>query len=377
MNEIKEVIILAAGSSKRMGDLTKDKPKSLLPYKDETILGRLIRQLRENNIEKIIIVVGYKKEQIAELVESIEGIEIEIIENNLYTLDMNIYSMKLASEVIFRPFVIFEADTIMEKVLVQYVTGSDFEGTSVWFTQDNFKEGQYGGILKSDKYGQIIDIEIVPKYDTQYDNYKKLTGLMRVGPNELEKFKKLIDKYAKRSIEQYYLIPWIENLADLPCIEGNAEHYAFKTFNKPEEYLQIKNSDFDQENEIVKEVEFVEVDKLKHIEGFDEERIKKLMKKIIEENIWNKPLFIEKTHNLVLDGQHRLQVALRLGLKYVPIQRFHYNEVKVWTLRKEEKVDIDTVIKRANEEDTYPYKTVKHKFPYITSKCEIKLSDLK
>ena len=377
LQEIKEVVILAAGLSRRMGELTKDKPKCLLPYGNETVLGRLIRQLKQSGIKKIVITVGYKKGRIMEFLKNINNVDIKIVENDLYEEDVNIYSMKLGLNQISKSCVIFEADTIMEDRLVQYVVGDDFEGKSVWFTSGPFTKEKYGGILKSDKYGNIIDIRIIPYYEDKYKDYTKLTGIMRIGSNELDLFKKIMGEYASKTIKQYYLIPWIENLRDLPCTEGNAEHYNFKTFNKPEEYMEILDIEFNQKATKEQKVDLIEVKKLKHIENFNEERVELLMEKIKKEKVWTKPIYIEKNHNLVLDGQHRLQAALRLGLKYIPMQTFKYEDVKVWSLRKEEEVNIPTVIRRANKGNIYPYKTVKHKFPNIIGKCNIPLDDLK
>jgi choline kinase len=226
-NEVQQAIILAAGSSKRMGDFTNNLPKCMLPYKNETIIRRLVRQLKEKGIKKIILVVGYQKEKIIEELKDIEGIHIRVVVNEIYEQDTNIHSMRLALKEVDGTCVVFEADTIMEDKLVEYVAGSDFEDVSAWFTKGKFNSQQYGGILNTDRYGKITDIKIVPEYHQDYKNYSKLTGIMRVGKKELEIFKKLVEEYANRTIKQYYLIPWIENLNLLPCIEGNAQHYLF------------------------------------------------------------------------------------------------------------------------------------------------------
>ncbi len=47
LNEIKEVIILAAGRSRRMEELSNSEPKCLLPYGGERILERLVRQIKK------------------------------------------------------------------------------------------------------------------------------------------------------------------------------------------------------------------------------------------------------------------------------------------------------------------------------------------
>jgi len=57
-------IIIAAGPSKRMMPLTKDKPKCLLKIKGKPILQNTIDLFRKNGIDDISIIRGYKKEKI-------------------------------------------------------------------------------------------------------------------------------------------------------------------------------------------------------------------------------------------------------------------------------------------------------------------------
>ena len=57
------VIILAAGMGSRMGLLTKNKPKCFLKINGETLINRLLRQLRNLGVKDISIVTGYKSKQ--------------------------------------------------------------------------------------------------------------------------------------------------------------------------------------------------------------------------------------------------------------------------------------------------------------------------
>ena len=61
-----KAIILAAGRSTRLRPLTEDIPKCLLSLGDETILDYQIRHLAKLNIERELIVVGYKRDLIVE-----------------------------------------------------------------------------------------------------------------------------------------------------------------------------------------------------------------------------------------------------------------------------------------------------------------------
>ncbi len=376
MNEINQVIILAAGRSRRMESLSNKMPKCLLEYDGERILSRLVRQIKQNGIEKIVITTGYR----ADMMKKIFGDDknIILVENKMYEEDVNINSMKLALKHIDGPCTIFEADTIMEDQLVKYVLGSDFEGKSVWFTKGPFKDPQYGGILKSDKYGNITDIRIIPTYLPKFKGYSKLSGLMRVSASEIDLFKALVNKYALSTIKQYFLVPWIENLDKLPCVEADISGFEFFTFNKPEEYYQAVNRKIGQTAE-APAYEMVNVSDLKPIEEYSEERVLELINTINETNKWNMPIIIERKYNMILDGHHRFEVAKRLGLKRVPAIIVDYDDVKVWTLRKEIKVSQNLVKKKViDQKEIFPYKTVKHKYKFAVNEIEgIDIEELK
>ncbi len=60
-----KAVILAAGEGRRMRPLTEDTPKPLLPVAGKPIIQHTIEQLEEA-VEKIIVVAGYRKEDIEE-----------------------------------------------------------------------------------------------------------------------------------------------------------------------------------------------------------------------------------------------------------------------------------------------------------------------
>ena len=374
LNEINQVVILAAGRSRRMEHLSDNLPKCLLPYKGERILERLVRQIKSNGVGKIVITTGYRADVMKELFGNDPCIE--LVENKLYEEDVNIYSMNLALTKVDGPFVIFEADTIMEDDLVRYVLGSDFNGKSVWFTRGKFNETQYGGILKADRFGNVTDVKIVASYKDAYKHYEKLTGLMRIGPNEVDTFKSLIIKYAKATLKQYYLNAWIENNGILPSVAADISTFKFFSFNKPEEYYQVQSSEIDVLFD-APEVQLISVEGLHHIEEHEEARVKELEEKIRAEKRWTRPVIVEAKNKLILDGQHRYEVARSLKLKKIPAILVDYDSVKVWTLRREYPVSAAKVAAKVRRNEVYPYKTVKHKFPFEVPEIDIPLDTLK
>ncbi|NBH72691.1 hypothetical protein D3Z51_11795 [Clostridiaceae bacterium] len=376
LNEIQEVVILAAGRSRRMESLSKNEPKCLLPYKGEKVLERTVRQIKECGIKKIVITTGYR----ADIIEKMFADDpiVKTVENKFYEEDVNIYSMSLALSEISGSCAIFEADTIMEDALVKYVLGADFDGKSVWFTRGRFNETQYGGILRTNTKGDITDIRIVSQYQEKYKNYEKLSGIMRVGPGELELFKALVNKYAKTTVKQYFLNAWIENIKLLPGISADITPFEFFTFNKPEEYYQVQRKEIGMLYPSPK-TELISVEGLKHIEAFDPKRVQEVYDKIKTDGTWDVPLIVEKKTGLVLDGQHRMEAAKKFGFYRVPAILVNYDDVQVWTLKKEEKVSRQIVLTRIlKRHEPYPYKTVKHKFKFsIPDNLQVDFAELK
>jgi len=124
-------------------------------------------------------------------------------------------------------------------------------------------------------------------------------------------------------------------------------------------------------------VSLIDPKTLRHIEGFSAKRVAWLKKKVLSEGLWTKPLCVEREHLLVMDGQHRMEVALALGLSVVPCLLFDYDDVEVWSLRHTEEVTRELVVQRSLGENIYPYKTAKHGFPIEVPAIEMPLESLR
>ncbi len=107
-------------------------------------------------------------------------------------------------------------------------------------------------------------------------------------------------------------------------------------------------------------VYFLNPKKLNPIEDYDYNRVDWLKDKIKKEDIWTAPLAIAQEHNLVMDGHHRLQVALELNLKKIPCFIYSYNQIEPYSLREEEKVSSKIIIDNFLKSKIFPYKTAKH-----------------
>lgn len=105
--EIKEAVILAAGQSKEF-----DRPVSLLELGDITLFERQLRILKENGIEKIVVVTGYKKEAF-EFLKETDGVY--VTENKRYKWTGSMASLACAFEHISDDFLLIEHDVLTEE----------------------------------------------------------------------------------------------------------------------------------------------------------------------------------------------------------------------------------------------------------------------
>ena len=93
-NRPRRAILLAAGPGMRMVPINQQAPKPLLEVRGETLIERLIRQLREAGVTEIAVVVGFLKEQFEYLIDSCG---VKLIVNPLYASKNNLHSLALAS----------------------------------------------------------------------------------------------------------------------------------------------------------------------------------------------------------------------------------------------------------------------------------------
>jgi UDP-N-acetylglucosamine diphosphorylase/glucosamine-1-phosphate N-acetyltransferase len=81
MKKIQQAVILAAGEGQRLRPFTARKPKALIQIANKPIIQYVIEALAQNGIRRIVIVVGYMKEQIQDYLASGTdfGVEIEYV----------------------------------------------------------------------------------------------------------------------------------------------------------------------------------------------------------------------------------------------------------------------------------------------------------
>lgn len=81
-----QAVILAAGEGKRLRPLTRSRPKALIPVGNTPVLDYVVHALQTCGIRDIIVVVGYRKEQVIRHLSALDaGVKVVVQEKPLGT----------------------------------------------------------------------------------------------------------------------------------------------------------------------------------------------------------------------------------------------------------------------------------------------------
>jgi len=119
-----KVVILAAGVGSRIRPLTDNKPKSLLPIGNKSILERMLENIEVAGIRDVIIITGYLEEQIRNFTyKNFKNLNFTYKRNDIYSETNTGYSLLLAREFVGAgDFVKFDADVVFEfKILKKLI----------------------------------------------------------------------------------------------------------------------------------------------------------------------------------------------------------------------------------------------------------------
>ncbi|MFC1950193.1 sugar phosphate nucleotidyltransferase [Chloroflexota bacterium] len=120
--KIKRAVILAAGDSDRMGELTKDCPKVLLPInREEPLVLFPIRALAAAGIRNIAIVVGYLANEVRHNLGdgSQYGVNLHYVENPDYLGGDAISAWKAKSWTVGEPVILCMGDHIIKTDVIR------------------------------------------------------------------------------------------------------------------------------------------------------------------------------------------------------------------------------------------------------------------
>lgn len=174
-----QAIILAAGMGKRLGNLTHDHTKCMVKVNGVTLIDRMLAQLSELNLSRIVIVVGYKGENLQSyLGNEYHGVRIEYIVNPIYDKTNNIYSLSLAEKELQEDdTLLVESDLIFEDGLFSMIVDNPYPNLAMVAKYETWMDGT---MVRLDDENNIVNF--IPKKAFRYsdiDFYYKTVNIYK------------------------------------------------------------------------------------------------------------------------------------------------------------------------------------------------------
>lgn len=200
-----QAIILAAGMGKRLKELTQNNTKCMVKVNGVSLIDRMLHQIERQNVQRIVIVVGYEAEKLRSYISTLQiHVPVIYVENKIYDKTNNIYSLSLASEYLCQDdTLLFESDIIFEdSVLDELVDDSRPTLALV----DKYESWMDGTCLKIDDKDNIL--EVVPGKKFRFadtDKYYKTVNIYKFSKDFSKNYYvPFLDAYQKALGENEY-----------------------------------------------------------------------------------------------------------------------------------------------------------------------------
>ena len=192
---------------RRLGDLTKGHTKCMVEVNGVTLIDRVIRQLSRLNLDRLIIVVGYKGKELKEYIGKRydDVLKIEYIENPIYDKTNNIYSLALAKDCLCQDdTILLESDLIFEDSMLDILINHTDPNLALVAKYESWMDGT---MVRINQDRDIVNF--VPKAAFRYEDvdvYYKTVNIY---------------KFSKEFSQQEY-VPFLDAYSK---VMGNNEYY--------------------------------------------------------------------------------------------------------------------------------------------------------
>lgn len=174
-----QAIILAAGMGKRLGELTQNNTKCMVEVNGEPLIDRLLRQICNYSLSKVVIVVGYEGDKlISHLGNQYNGVPIVYVTNPVFDKTNNIYSLFLAKEyLISEDSILIESDLIFEESIFERILNHP---SSTLAAVAKYESWMDGTVVTLDENDDIVNL--IPRKAFDYNdrhNYYKTVNIYK------------------------------------------------------------------------------------------------------------------------------------------------------------------------------------------------------
>lgn len=225
-----QAIILAAGMGKRLGELTKDNTKCMVPVNGTRLIDRVLTQLSQLNLSRVVIVVGYEGSKLMDYIGNRYNnqLKIEYIHNPIYDKTNNIYSLALAKDKMQEDdTLLLESDLIFDDSMLNLLIKNPYPNLALVAKYETWMDGT---MVRIDEDNNIVNF--VPKDAFRYadiDKYYKTVNIYKFSKEfSKTKYVPFLDAYTKAvGNNEYY-----ENVLRIISFLNNKELKALPISNE-------------------------------------------------------------------------------------------------------------------------------------------------
>ena len=194
-----QAIILAAGMGRRLGELTKENTKCMVPVNGVRLIDRLLGQLSGLKLNRVIIVVGYQGQKLIDYIGNrYEGkLKIEFAENPIYDKTNNIYSLSMVKDKLQEDdTLLIESDLIFSDRFFPMIIENPYPNLALVAKYESWMDGT---MVRLDEEQHIVNFISKDAFDySDVDSYYKTVNIYKFSKDFLQhQYVPFLDAYTK------------------------------------------------------------------------------------------------------------------------------------------------------------------------------------
>lgn len=213
---VQQAIILAAGMGKRLGKYTQNGTKCMVTVNGKSLIERALEALEYAGIKEIILVIGYRGEQLKSFLKGkFPKLSITYIENPIYDKTNNIYSLYLAKDYLSaHDTLLLESDLIFEQDILKELVDKPDPNLAV---VSPFESWMDGTVTMMDHNDNIISVVDKAHFDWEkISDYYKTVNIYKFSKDfSLKYYIPFLEAYLKAFGENEYYEQVLKVLAFL------------------------------------------------------------------------------------------------------------------------------------------------------------------
>jgi histidinol-phosphate/aromatic aminotransferase/cobyric acid decarboxylase-like protein/choline kinase len=194
-----QAIILAAGMGRRLGELTKENTKCMVPVNGVRLIDRLLGQLSACQLRRVIIVVGYQGRKLTDYIghRYDDRLKIEFAENPIYDRTNNIYSLSIVKDKLQEDdTLLIESDLIFSDRLFPMLLDNPYPNLALVAKYESWMDGT---MVRLDEDQNIVNFVSKEAFDyADVDSYYKTVNIYKLSREFLQhQYVPFLDAYTK------------------------------------------------------------------------------------------------------------------------------------------------------------------------------------